>query len=298
MDFIPQERVGQRLATNDRRPKRQDGYILIALVLVVALLVIGAAAILPSLVQQVKRDREEEMVHRGVQYSRAIRRYVKKFGRYPTRVEELENTNNIRFLRKRYKDPITGKDFKLLHLSDISLNNGPVLGGATLAANMNVSGQAGVAAAGGIARGLSGPSGPATQETSGEDTSQADADKKEDKNAPGGMSITSDNLSSQTFGGGPIVGVASTSKAKTIRMYNKKDHYNDWQFIYDPNSDRGGLIKTPYQPPLSVAAPNVNATTGQPGQSSSPFGAPGGMQGQPAPQPPPQNPPTTDPNQQ
>ena len=287
---------------------RQSGYILITLVLLVALLVIGTLAVLPSFIQQMKRDREEEMVHRGVQYSRAIRRYVKKLGRYPTRIEELENTNNIRYLRKRYKDPLTGKDFKLLHLSDISLNNGPVLGGATLAANMNVSGQAGqlaalAAGANGPARGLSGPSGPATQETSGEDTSQADADTKdakEDKNAPGGMSITSDNLSAQTFGGGPIVGVASTSKAKSIRVYNKKDHYNDWQFIYDPNSDRGGLIKTPYQPPLNVSAPNVNVQPGQnPINLPSFGGAQGGVQGQqPPPQPPPTQNPPTDPNQQ
>ena len=70
-----------------------------------------------------KRDREEEMIHRGVQYSRAIRRYVKKTGRYPTRLEELENTNNIRFLRKRYKDPITGKDFKLLHVGEVQLTS-------------------------------------------------------------------------------------------------------------------------------------------------------------------------------
>ena len=45
------------------------------------------------------------------------------------------------------------------------------------------------------------------------------------------------------FGGGPILGVASTSKAKTIREFNKKNHYNEWLFIYDPNSDRGGLLK-------------------------------------------------------
>ena len=61
------------------------------------------------------------MIHRGTQYSRAIRRYVKKTGRYPSRLEELENTNNIRFLRKRYKDPITGKDFKLLHVGEVQL---------------------------------------------------------------------------------------------------------------------------------------------------------------------------------
>ncbi len=70
---------------------------------------------------QIQRDREEEMIHRGVQYSRAIKKYFKKFGRYPTSLNDLENTNNLRFLRKRYKDPITGKDFKLLHYSEVQM---------------------------------------------------------------------------------------------------------------------------------------------------------------------------------
>src|SRR6266550_7159645 len=102
-------------------PRSQGGYMLLMLMLVVTLLAIAAAAIVPTMAFQVKRDREEEMIHRGVQYSRAIRRYVKKFGRYPTRIEELENTNNIRFLRKRYKDPITRQDFKLLHVGEVQL---------------------------------------------------------------------------------------------------------------------------------------------------------------------------------
>src|SRR5438309_3471701 len=77
---------------------------------------------------QVKRDREEELIHRGVQYSRAVRRYFKKFRRYPNRIEELESTNNIRFLRQRYKDPITGKDFKPLHMTDVQMSFGPGVG--------------------------------------------------------------------------------------------------------------------------------------------------------------------------
>ena len=66
------------------------------------------------------------MIHRGVQYSRAIRTYYKKFGRYPTKIEDLESANNLRFLRKRYKDPENCKngkcaDFVLLHFGDVQL---------------------------------------------------------------------------------------------------------------------------------------------------------------------------------
>src|SRR5438270_1122926 len=88
---------------------REHGYILLTLMLMTVALVIAAAAVLPSISFEIRRDREEELIHRGVQYSRAIRSYYKKFGRYPTRIEELESTNNLRFLRKRYKDPVTGQ---------------------------------------------------------------------------------------------------------------------------------------------------------------------------------------------
>ncbi len=104
--------------------RRQRGYILLLLLLAVALMSIAAITVVTKLEFELKRDREEEMIHRGVQYSRAIQRYYKKFGRYPTKLEDLESANNMRFLRKRYKDPITGKDFKLLHYGEVQLLSG------------------------------------------------------------------------------------------------------------------------------------------------------------------------------
>src|ERR1700732_1559485 len=119
--------------TKSQSPQR--GYMLITLMLALALITIGLLTVLPEIGQQIRRDREEEMRHRGTAYMRAIQHFYKKFGRYPMRVEELESTNNLRFLRKRYKDPInkdpaTGheKDFKLLRQTDITLNNGPLPG--------------------------------------------------------------------------------------------------------------------------------------------------------------------------
>src|SRR5437763_7631352 len=129
-----------KLLSKSRRSRRADaqsGYILITLMLMASMVVMLLAAVLPKISQQLARDREEEMVHRGVQYSRAVRRYFKKFGRYPTRIEELENTNNQRFLRKKYKDPITGKDFKLLHLTDVQMSFGPTPTGLTPISQMN-----------------------------------------------------------------------------------------------------------------------------------------------------------------
>jgi type II secretory pathway pseudopilin PulG len=291
----------QRPRTNDRSANRRSerGYILLMLMLFVALLAIAAGALAPSLAFRVKRDREEEMIHRGVQYARALRLFVKKTGRYPTRIEELENTNNIRFLRKRYKDPITGKDFKLLHVGEVQLSSSPgvamgvaasAMGGAAVTA-----GGAGAAALLGAASGMMAqasqgpvmPPTPTATDAAGDSAKDGDAKNgeaggpsKPDSSQPGGGTAGS-QLTSTVFGGGPIVGVASTSKAKTIREFNHKNHYNDWQFIYDPTMDRGGLIKTPAQPALQLpnSAPlQQNSSGPNSSGSSSPFG---GMQSTP-----------------
>jgi type II secretory pathway pseudopilin PulG len=289
----------QRPRTNDNRRIRdhrrhsERGYILLMLMLFIALLAIAAGALAPSIAFRVKRDREEEMVHRGVQYSRALRRFVKRTGRYPTRLEELENTNNIRFLRRRYKDPITGKDFKLLHVGEVQLSSSPGVAIGVAATTIGGAAGAGAAGAAALLGAASGMMAQATQAPVMPPTPAADASGDSEKEGgpggvqpkagssqPGGTSGSSP-LTSTVFGGGPIVGVASTSKAKTIREYNHKNHYNDWQFIYDPTMDRGGLITTPAQPALQVSAPAIQQNSSGPGNSSgssSPFG---GMQSTP-----------------
>jgi hypothetical protein len=65
--------------------------------------------------------------------------------------------------------------------------------------------------------------------------------------------------------------VASVCDKDTIRIFNKKRKYNEWQFLYDPGADRGGLITTPYQPSLPnfTAPPLQNGTqAGAAGNSS------------------------------
>src|SRR5690349_13285572 len=114
-------------ASQQRRTKER-GYVLLTLMLFVALLAIGSLALVQNIEQQIKRDREEELIHRGVQYSRAVQHYFRKFGRYPNRIEDLENANGYRSLRRRYKDPITGKDFKPLHMTDVQMSFIPVGG--------------------------------------------------------------------------------------------------------------------------------------------------------------------------
>ena len=274
----------------NRPADRESGYILITLMLMASMVVILLAAVLPKITQQLQRDREEEMIHRGVQYSRAIRRYYKKFGRYPTRIEELENTNNLRFLRQRYKAPISGKDFKLLHFGEVKMNFGPgIAGGVAPGANA----MGGINGDPNANQGTSGngpqfrPLGQAQVNPqspgSGDNGDSSDQNSASSGGTPPGIGKTSGPLSSSfgssgggsgnpTFGGGPIVGVVSLSTKTSIREFNKKNHYNDWQFIYDPSSDRGGLLNTPAQPPLQNAV--APQGTGQIGPTANPPGVP------------------------
>src|SRR6185503_11690285 len=114
MPALRQSGKGPR-AQSGARPG-EDGYILIAVLFLVALVLIGLAVAAPRMAKSIQRDKEIEAVHRGEQYKRAIQLYYRKFGRYPSSIDQLVDTNNIRFLRKKYTDPITGKDdWRLIH---------------------------------------------------------------------------------------------------------------------------------------------------------------------------------------
>jgi|SRR5271165_1764031 len=286
---------------NRRRGSR--GYILITLMLVFALLAIAAMAVLPQVKFQIQRDNEEEMRHRGTEYMRAIKKFYKKFGRYPARLEELENTNNLRFLRKRYKDPLTGQDFRLLHMQDVMgmMNSSSALGGGlgAIGGQAGLGGQGGLGALGGLG-GLGGgnrpggginvvtPQGGAAQPLNPGDQSGEGDDSGNSPGTPAGgnpgnaggsssggvnpggplgnnSGSGSQGLGGQVFGGGPILGVASKSKEKSIRVFNKKDHYKDWMFYYDPSYDRGGLLIGPMEPGLNLGGAGGGLGGVQPG---------------------------------
>jgi type II secretory pathway pseudopilin PulG len=277
------------------RRRSERGYVLLILLLAVAFLSILSLKVIEDFRYQSQRDREEELIHRGCQYTRAVKRYFRKFGRYPTRIEDLESTNRLRFLRKRYKDPMnrdpaTGKerDFKFLHLTDIqSLSNSqPVAGFApvsqiTSEPQTGPSGANGTVGQPGSMPGV-GAVGAQNPQATGDQSNTSQADQ-EAAAAPPPQPLsqqTGPNGAPQVFGGGAIVGVASANKQdKTIREFNKKDHYNQWQFFYDPTTDRGGLVTTPYQTPLLGATQNQPQQNGPPGQPS--FGPSQGVNTQP-----------------
>jgi hypothetical protein len=124
--------------------------MLLFLMIAVAVMTIVMLGVARNYRRGIIRDREVEMMHRGDQYARAVKRYFKKNGAYPNSIEQLEKTNNIRYLRKRYKDPMSPDGaWKLVHPTDITLRAG---GGLV----PSVTGtQTGLGAAGGSAFGQS-----------------------------------------------------------------------------------------------------------------------------------------------
>lgn len=95
---------------------RERGSALLIVFVFAAIIAIMLYAELPVAVFEAKRQKEQLLIDRGNEYAHAVKLYVRKLGMYPASIDQLENTNRMRFLRHRFKDPFTGKDdWRLLH---------------------------------------------------------------------------------------------------------------------------------------------------------------------------------------
>jgi type II secretory pathway pseudopilin PulG len=116
-----------------RKHRSDAGFSLAALIFFVTAASVIIAAIVPSYQMQAKREQEEELLFRGGEYARAIQKYQRRFGVYPSSIDQLLSTNQLRFLRRKYADPITGKDFRLIILNP----DGSLTGSKTFTQNIN-----------------------------------------------------------------------------------------------------------------------------------------------------------------
>jgi hypothetical protein len=103
--------------THRRRRERESGFAILMIFVMAAVIAIGLYYEMPRVAFESQRVREQTLVDRGMQYRRAIQLFYRKFGRYPASMDDLETTNNVRFLRHKYKDPLTGKDdWRIIHM--------------------------------------------------------------------------------------------------------------------------------------------------------------------------------------
>jgi type II secretory pathway pseudopilin PulG len=247
------------------------GFSLAALIFLATAASILAAAAYPAYQMQAKRELEEELIFRGEEYTRAIQKYQRKFGVYPTSLDQLVETNGLRFVRRAYKDPITDKDFRLITINpDGSLtgsvtfnrtaNNQPLFGATQQFGQQP----------GGLQQQQQQQQNPQRgqqqqpqqqfqqqqfqqqqfQQQFGQQQQQQQPQRGQQQTSPfgqqpqqaqrGGQQLSGFSQPGQSqnpFGGtqtivaGGIIGVASDSDKDSIKVYNQRQKYNEWEFI-------------------------------------------------------------------
>jgi hypothetical protein len=226
-----------------------------ALLAVLAIWAVVWLMAVPVWKQAVQREKEEELIWRAGQYARAVALYQRKYANaFPPNVDVLMRE---KFLRKKYKDPITKGDFRLL--SPVELQTMPGMTTTT----PGIPGRTGPGGAGqprlpgsttGVpSTGLSGgnvPGPPEGPPTSFGSSPRPSAFGPNAPNAPGS---------------GPAGGIAaavSKSTAQSIKVFKNRRQYNQWIVTVQDVMPRGGVGIQPGQ-------------TGQPGQVNPGTGAPG-----------------------
>jgi len=257
------------------KPSGEQGFMLLGLIVAIALVLIALSVAASKEAFTLRREREVESARRANQYVRAIQLYYKKFGRYPASIEQLENSNNIRFLRQRYVDPLTGMaDYRLIPVGQNQTTVkgffGEPLGGIAsaglgAAAGMQSNGIGGAAGVNGAfgassafgasgAFGASSATGPtgASGTAGSSDASGSSGAFGGSSGAFGGSSGafggssglgSASGMQSQTGTGlpgstGPFMGVGSSATGNSIITPNEQTTYQTWEFLYDPRIEK------------------------------------------------------------
>ena len=288
--------------------------MLVAVMFLLAILILSLAIAAPAVKTELTRDRETETMQRGKQYVRGIQLYYRKFGRYPPNIDALvKPTNGIRFLRKKYVDPTTGKDeWRPIHLGQVKTQTlgffgqplagsmmggtgpGNVPGASNLGSSLGPSSGFGSSPSGfgtptsglgstssgfgstptGTGSDLTNPTGTTTG-TTGTTTNPGDTSGSAGVSGsptPGGTTTGTSAFGGQSFGGAGIVGFAPTSQKQSLLVYRKKNHYNEWEFVYDPLTDRktvGGSSGPSGSQPAAGISTGIGGTSVTPPASPS-----------------------------
>ena len=292
------------------RRSSEDGYVLIAVIFLLFLFALAMTVAAPMVARQIQLDREHETMEVGKQYVRAIQLYYRKFHAYPPSIDALVKTDDIRFLRKKYKDPMDGKDdWRIIHFGQAKTQTlgffGQPLAGATggsaggtvmagvgpgggnpATGNSMSGGGSGLGGSGLSGGSLFGNSGSTTSGPNGSSGASGSTGGTGSSGSGGSGTGSGSGLGSgQTFGGVGIIGVAPGVDKPSIMIFKKMQRYNQWEFIYDPLMD----MKTTTSGGIPGAQPAGGTTT--PGSSSpfgnsgSPFGGSGSGTTTPAPSP-------------
>ena len=262
-------RVGSRARALSARAN-ESGFSIAVLLAGITIMFITMGAAMPTWRYVMKNDREEELYFRGDQIARAIERYQRKNANsLPVSFEMLVKG---RYLRKIYKDPMSkdGK-WRIIHPGEALLPGG-IPGGGQPGAGPAGAGQPG---AGQPGSGFGG-TGPFGQQASGD--SHGAGRRQPSAPQPGAPMSPFGGATGAGSGGtmGAIIGVASTSTDKSLRVFNGRTRYDQWLFVANQPRLLGG-DQGPAQLPGGVGPGGVGLPGGPGGTAPSPkpFGAPG-----------------------
>src|SRR5215213_1655177 len=108
------ELAGQPFDSAQREPVTGNrGYAMAALLVAMSVMAVLMSALLPVWTHMATREKEEELIFRGKQYARAIGLFQRKYAN--TAPPTIDLLVEQRFLRKKYKDPITNDDFQPIY---------------------------------------------------------------------------------------------------------------------------------------------------------------------------------------
>jgi type II secretory pathway pseudopilin PulG len=248
--------------------RTEAGYAMAALLVAMAVMALLMSVAMPVWRQAAQREKEAELVWRGQQYDRALQLFRRKAG--APGAPNIDILIQQKFLRKKYKDPITGDDFELKPVVAIR-EGGPMPGmpgiGNQRPGILNRSSMSGTQTAG------SGPQ-PATgvrpRAPARGSTSEGGPAASEEGNQPFGRTGSSARESGPGSQRGPgqlIGGVRSKSKAQSIRELNGRTRYDQWEFVYVPYNPN------PQPPGVGGQQPRMPGQR-RPGNSSA-VGSPG-----------------------
>jgi hypothetical protein len=280
-----------------RARRNQGGYALLLVVFLTALLVVGTMSIGLRILTEGKREKEKEMIWRGQQYTRGIKLYYRKLGRFPNSLDDLTKpkVGNIRFMRQAYKDPMNKEDgaWRLIYVGPAgnligslnpSLNsvqmpaaqgqpNAPGTGPATIGGQSSTGGFGpGISAPGAPGTNPGAPAAGTTGTTSGTTTGSGLPGTGTDPTATGTDSQAVPTGDTPTIVGGNIIGVGSKINQPSLMVFEKAHNYRLFEFIWDPSKDLGIGGAPVQQIGTPGAAPGQNPTG--PGIAPNPLNPP------------------------
>jgi hypothetical protein len=253
------ERFRLRATRSGGQVGGQGGYAMATLLVSMSLMAIFMTVALPAWSQMAQREKETEYLFRANQYALAIKRCQMKQCGANGPAPSVDFLVEQKFLRKKYKDPLSGKDFVAVFQANA------LPGGA------QQQGQAG------SQFGAQGPSGPSGQQTQTQQPSSLAT----------GKSLATDTLkvTASTPGGGtpqPLTGVTSASKGTAIRLFKgQQTTYDQWAVtVQDLGLHLGGYsVGSRFAVVSQAQQPGQQQTPGGQQPGASPFGQPQGTSG-------------------